>query len=303
MTFSQLSAQKVSWSIGDTRIVDNISHAFRAGAVTGLLGPNGSGKSSLVRLLSGLNSPASGLVELDGRSIGSLGSRQRARTMAVMDQHPGTSQPTSVRQAVALGRIPHRSLLGGEHVVDRQIVGSVLSALDLTDFADRDLDTLSGGERQRVHIARALVQQPRVLLVDEPTNHLDIKAQFDILAILRQVATQAGSDNFSGTEAPTVVVALHDLNLAARYCDQLILLCEGRVVAAGKVQEVLTPANIRKVYGVDAAVMSHPVTGEFMVALAPLTHSAQTDQAHPVSQQRAATRGSEAAHSASVPAR
>ncbi|WP_280357781.1 ABC transporter ATP-binding protein [Nocardia otitidiscaviarum] len=236
-----LHADSVTWDRGGAIVVDSVSVHPEPGQTVGLLGPNGSGKSSLLRLLAGLAAPTAGTVELDGRDLRRIGRREVARAVAVVSQHADTNVDVTVRDVVRLGRIPHRGLFDTDRAADDAAVAAALAHTGLEDKADRLWHRLSGGERQRVQIARALAQQPRELLLDEPTNHLDIHHQLELMALVARLPL-------------TSVVALHDLNLAAMFCDHLIVLRDGRVMAAGTVREVLTTDLIAEVYQVCAEV-------------------------------------------------
>ncbi|NED22070.1 ABC transporter ATP-binding protein [Streptomyces sp. SID9913] len=236
-----LAADRVSRTLDGRLIVDGVSLTPRPGSVTGVLGPNGSGKSTLLRLLSGVLAPASGIVTLDGRPLGAWGRRAVARRVAVVEQHSDTLVELTVLDVVRLGRIPHRRAWTPATAADEEAVRSALERTSLTGRADQPWHTLSGGERQRVQIARALAQEPRELLLDEPTNHLDIQHQLDLLKLIVELPV-------------TSVVALHDLNLAAMYCDQVVVLRGGRVVAAGTPGDTLTEPLIADVYGVRTEV-------------------------------------------------
>ncbi|MFG2115826.1 ABC transporter ATP-binding protein [Streptomyces sp. NPDC048718] len=238
-----LRADRVARSAGGVLVVDGVSIVARPGTVTGLLGPNGSGKSTLLRLLAGILAPDTGVVTLDGDPLGGLSRRAVARRLATVEQHADTQVDLTVAEVVRLGRIPHRRAWAPPSAADETAVRSALARTGLADRADRTWRTLSGGERQRVQIARALAQEPRELLLDEPTNHLDVRHQLDLL----ELVSEPGPDL-------TTVVALHDLNLAAMYCDHLVVLRAGRVVAAGPAAEVLTEELIASVYGVRAEV-------------------------------------------------
>ncbi|MEU0475233.1 ABC transporter ATP-binding protein [Streptomyces olivaceus] len=236
-----LNAERVSRAAGGRLILDGVDLSPGPGATTGLLGPNGSGKSTLLRLLAGVLAPASGVVTLDGRPLDRVGRRDVARRVAVVEQQADTQVELTVRDVVRLGRIPHRRPWTPAPAADEEAVTDALGSTRLTAQADRLWHTLSGGERQRVQIARALAQQPRELLLDEPTNHLDLRHQLDVLALVAALPV-------------TSVVALHDLNLAAMYCDHLVVLSEGRVVARGEPAEVLTADLVAEVYRVHAEV-------------------------------------------------
>lgn len=243
-----LETREVRWTRGGALVVDGVSLRPEPGTTVGLLGPNGSGKSSLLRLLQGAARPDAGEVMLDGRSLSTWRRREVARTVAVVTQHAETDADIVVRDVVRLGRTPHRPVWGGSTTGDEAAVAAALERVGMTDKADRLWHTLSGGERQRAQIARALAQEPRELLLDEPTNHLDIRHQLDILALVAALPV-------------TSIVALHDLNLAATYCDSVLVLRSGAVVAAGAPADVLTPALIADVYGVRARVIPDAETG------------------------------------------
>ncbi|WP_052499370.1 ABC transporter ATP-binding protein [Streptomyces vietnamensis] len=236
-----LRAERVSRTAGGTLVLDGVSIALAPGTVTGLLGPNGSGKSTLLRLLAGVLAPDSGVVTLDGDPLAELGRRSVARRLATVEQQTDTQTDLTVADVVRLGRIPHRRAWTPPTAADETAVRTALERTGLTDRARQPWRTLSGGERQRVQIARALAQEPRELLLDEPTNHLDIQHQLDLLALVADLRL-------------TAVVALHDLNLAAMYCDRLVVLARGRVVASGPPGEVLTEELVAEVYGVRSAV-------------------------------------------------
>ncbi|AVV44413.1 histidinol phosphatase [Streptomyces sp. P3] len=234
-----LRGDRLAYAAGGSPILDGVGLTLRPGTVTGLLGPNGSGKSTLLRLLAGVLAPASGVVTLDGRPLAQLGRRAVARRIAVVEQQADTQVALSVLDVVRLGRVPHRRAWGAASAEDEAAVRSALERTGLGDRAGRLWHTLSGGERQRVQVARALAQQPRELLLDEPTNHLDIQHQLALLDLITELGV-------------TTVVALHDLNLAAMYCDRVVVLKQGRAVAGGTPQDVLTEALIADVYGVRA---------------------------------------------------
>jgi iron complex transport system ATP-binding protein len=240
-----LAADRVTRTAGGRLILDGVSLTPEPGGVTGLLGPNGSGKSTLLRLLAGFLAPASGVVTLDGLPLSALRRRDVARRVAVVEQQSDTLVELTVADVVRLGRIPHRRAWTPPAPADEEAVRTALEHTGLTDRADQSWHTLSGGERQRVQIARALAQEPRELLLDEPTNHLDIQHQLDLLELVTALPV-------------TSVVALHDLNLAAMYCDRVAVLAHGRVVAAGTPGEVLTEALVADVYGVRAEITTPP---------------------------------------------
>ncbi|KRA48290.1 ABC transporter ATP-binding protein [Devosia sp. Root635] len=251
-----LEVSGVAVQLGGRAIVDGIDMVVPAGSVTGLIGPNGAGKSTLLRAILGLV-PAMGSVSFCGTDLATLPRRARAQFTAFVEQNSETDARLTAREAVMLGRIPFQSVWqASPSADDLSLAEAALAAVEMTAFADRLYQTLSGGEQQRIQIARALAQQPRLLLLDEPTNHLDVHAQLATLDLLRRHA-QAGA---------TVLLALHDLNLAASFCDSLVVLHGGRPVAAGPPELVLTPALLRQVYGVDATILRHPGTGRPLIA-------------------------------------
>ncbi|MBF0686710.1 MAG: ATP-binding cassette domain-containing protein [Cellulomonas sp.] len=259
----ELTIAGVGTRLGGRWVVDGVDATPPPGALTGLLGPNGAGKTTLLRLVAGLLEPQAGAVLVSDPGardpgptvpVHTMARRVRARHVALLEQSSDAAVPLSVREVVALGRIPYRTLWGTD--TDAGAVDRVLAAASAAHLAERPWATLSGGERQRVHIARALAQEPSLLLLDEPTNHLDVSAQLALLGFVRGLGV-------------TTVAALHDLNLAAAYCEHVLVLSAGRLAAAGPPAEVLTPALMREVYGVDAHVLTHPVTGRPVIAYSP----------------------------------
>jgi iron complex transport system ATP-binding protein len=246
-----LTIAGVGTRLGGRWVVDGVDATPPAGALTGLLGPNGAGKTTLLRLVAGLLDPEAGAVLVDDVPVHTVPRRERARRIALLEQESSSTVPLTVREVVALGRIPYRTLWGTD--ADDAAVDRALVSADAAHLADRAWSALSGGERQRVHIARALAQEPELLLLDEPTNHLDVSAQLSLLSFVRDLGR-------------TTVAALHDLNLAAAYCAHVLVLSQGRLVAAGDPRAVLTESLVRDVYGVDCAVLTHPRTGRPVIA-------------------------------------
>ncbi|WP_029621190.1 ABC transporter ATP-binding protein [Pseudorhizobium marinum] len=243
-----IALDDVSFAAGDTLIVDGVSLQAERGKVLGLLGPNGSGKSSLLRLICRLRKIRSGVIRLDDDDLSSITRAALARRIALVEQQAETDTQMTVREVVRLGRTPHRGFLTPWSLQDEAAVTEALARVDMQERADRLWQTLSGGERQRVHLARALAQEPDELLLDEPTNHLDIQHQLDILSLVSRLGI-------------TCIVALHDLNLAAMFCDRLAVLEGGRIVAAGTPEAVLTEDLLERVFGVRAHVEKSPVHG------------------------------------------
>lgn len=232
-----IEATGVSWRYGANPVIGGVDVAARPGRVLGLIGPNGSGKTTLLRLLYGALRTPTGRVAVDTDELASLTPRETARRMAVVVQESGGETALTVAEMVLLGRGPHLSTFQRTGRTDYEIAARCLARVGAAHLGTRAFADLSGGERQRVLIARALAQQATHLLLDEPTNHLDIRYQHEILRLVR------GLDTCS-------VVVLHDLNLAARYCDDLVLLGDGGVVAAGPAVDVLDPAILEPVYNI-----------------------------------------------------
>ncbi len=256
MTATELRVDGVTLTAGAHRLVRDISLTAGPGETIGLVGPNGSGKSSLLRSVYRVLRPDTGRVLVDGTDAWSLPVRRLARTVAAVVQEPAADFDLTVREVVAMGRTPHKRLLAADTPEDAGLVDSALLAVDAVHLAGRSFDRLSGGERQRVLIARALAQQPTLLVLDEPTNHLDIRHQLSVLGTLRRLPA-------------TVLLALHDLNLAAYYCDRLYVLYDGQVTASGPPAEVLTPRLLSEVYGVATEVATHPRIGAPQVTFLP----------------------------------
>ncbi|MEV5814870.1 ABC transporter ATP-binding protein [Streptomyces mutabilis] len=244
-----LRLDELSVVTNGSTLVRALSLEVADGQVVGLVGPNGSGKSTALRCVYRALRPTSGTVWLGEQDLTRLPLRHSARTVAAMTQDGGVDFDFTVEEVVALGRAPHlrgnQALSGRE----RELCERAMEQLDIGHLAQRGVLTLSGGERQRVLLARALVQEPKVLVLDEPTNHLDVRHQVDLLSLLRG----------SGL---TVLVVLHDLNLAAAACDRLGVLSRGRLVASGAPAEVLTTELVGDVFGVRASVVPHPLTGD-----------------------------------------
>ncbi|GAA4423225.1 ABC transporter ATP-binding protein [Georgenia halophila] len=230
---------------GETTILDGLDAHVPAGAVTALVGPNGAGKSTLLRVLAGAL-PASGKALVDEVELGRMSRRDRARKIAMVEQDSATEVSRGVLEVVLLGRTPHRPRWGADSTTDLAVAQAALEQAGAAELRDRDFATLSGGERQRVHLARALAQEPQLLMLDEPTNHLDVAAQLDVLALARELRDVG----------VTVLAALHDLNHALRYADHVVVMSGGRAVAAGPALEVLTGELVSEVYRVRATRVS-----------------------------------------------
>ncbi len=252
-----ISAQGLTYEVDDKRLLQGVSlHADR-GQLVGLVGPNGAGKTTLLRALSGILRCQEGVVRFDGVDVEHQSSRALAASVALVPQIAPYTHGFNVIELVLMGRYPHLGRFQIEGREDNRIARDAMRLTETEQFADRTLDTLSGGERQRVFIARALTQQPRVLLLDEPTTNLDVLHQLKVLNVVRRLVD----------DGLTAIAAIHDLNMAARYCDRLVLLSGGRVLAEGPPEQVLSPETMESAFGVRAAIHRDPVTGSLAVSL------------------------------------
>ncbi|MEU2433742.1 ABC transporter ATP-binding protein [Streptomyces sp. NPDC007861] len=243
-----LAVEDVSVLVDGRTLVDRVSLDVAPGEVVGLVGPNGAGKSTLLRTVYRALRPTSGRVLLDGEDVRRMSGKSLARRLAAVLQEPAGEFELSVHDVVAMGRTPHKRAFEGDGADDRAIIMGALAELDAAGLAHAPFSRLSGGEKQRVLIARALAQRAGTMVLDEPTNHLDLRHQLDTLRLVRGLGV-------------TAVVALHDLNLAAAFCDRICVLNGGRAVATGTPAEVLTHTLLADVYRVDAEVAEHPRTG------------------------------------------
>lgn len=244
-----LACHGATIDLSGTRIVSEASLDIAPGEFVGLVGPNGSGKTTLLRALDRALPLSEGTVRVGADDIWEMSPRAAAQAIAVVAQeHPSGFEFTAAEVA-AMGRIPHRRGVGTSTAEERRLVIESLDAMGLATLAHRPFTAMSGGERQRALIARALVQQAPILLLDEPTNHLDVRFQLDVLRRVRMLRL-------------TTVAALHDINLAAAWCDRVVVMSGGRIVAAGPPKEALTAEIISAVFGVDATEFVHPVSGE-----------------------------------------
>lgn len=252
-----LEARAVSFSYRADPVLKGISVSVSPGEFVGIMGPNGSGKTTLLRCMTNYLSPRSGAVIVDGKPVSHYSSREIAKIFAVVPQISSTDFPFSAYDIVMMGRIPHTAnRLGGYSTEDVAKVRGAMVRTNTWKFAKRVFNSLSGGERQRVVIARAIAQEPQALLLDEPTIFLDISGQIEIMDLVKDINRK---------EHMTVVAVLHDVNLAARYCDRIVLLSHGAVEAIGPPAEVLTPETIHAVYGVEVAVRKDPLSNSVYV--------------------------------------
>ncbi len=253
-----LSVDRVSFKYGEQWVLRGIDFEVEKGDFLGVIGPNGSGKTTLLRIIDGILRPQEGEVRLEGTEIGRLRRDALARSVAVVPQYSALAFPFSVEEVVLMGRSPHLGRWRFEGEQDHRIAREAMEMTDTLALAARDMESLSGGERQRVLIARALAQEPRLMLLDEPTAFLDIRHQVDFFDRIRALNRDRGL---------TIVAVTHDINLAAHYCDRVILLKDGRIEAAGSVEAVITDENIRRAYETRVLVDRHPATGSPRITL------------------------------------
>ena len=255
----RIRIRDVEFSYASVPILKNICMEVAESEILGIIGPNGAGKSTLLRCIDRILSPQKGTIFLNEQDISKMSRLEIAKRMGYIPQSTTQVFPATVFETVLMGRRPHISWRCNERDVEKVL--EVLHLLDLEGLAMRDINELSGGQQQKVFIARALVQEPDVLLLDEPTSNLDIKHQLEVMDIIKEIARKKGI---------SAIMAIHDLNLAARYADRLIMMKDGMIYAAGEHFSVLTPENIREVYGVEVEVSKH--NGRpFVIPLRPTT--------------------------------
>lgn len=237
----------VSFSVGEKQLISDIYFQAKPGQIVGIIGPNGSGKSTLLKNIYRVHQPDTGTIMLGEELIDQMPVKQTAQKMAVVSQDSSGLFDFSVREIVLMGRAPHKKMLESDTEADGRIADEALEKVGLSDYKNRSITTLSGGERQRVMVARALTQQAQVLILDEPTNHLDIHHQLQLMDLVKTLNV-------------TVVTALHDLNIAANYCDWLYVMNEGEIVMSGTPESVLTEETLQEVFRVHTHIVKHPIT-------------------------------------------
>ena len=252
-----ISAQALSYEVDATALLTHVDLHAERGQFVGVIGPNGAGKSTLLRALAGIIRYQQGVVLLEGSDLKSAAPKEIAKTLGLVPQIAPYTHGFTALELVVMGRYPHIGRFQIEGKEDGLIATNAMRLTETEQFADRTLDTLSGGERQRIFVSRALAQQPRVLLLDEPTSNLDVLHQLKVLGLVRRLVD----------DGLTAVAAIHDLQMAARYCDQLVLMKDGRVLAQGSPEQVLTPEIVESAFGVKAAVYRDPVTGSLAISL------------------------------------
>jgi iron complex transport system ATP-binding protein len=252
----QLTADRLTLAYGDRLVVEELALEVAPGRITAIVGANGCGKSTLLRALARLLSPTSGQIVLDGVELSSRPTKEIARLIGLLPQSPIAPEGIVVADLVGRGRHPHQGLLARWSRADDEAVAAALDATGIADLADRPVDELSGGQRQRVWIAMALAQATDILLLDEPTTFLDVAHQIEVLDLLVDLNRARGT---------TIVMVLHDLNLASRYADEIVAVCRGRIHALGSPGDVVTAELVSEVFGLDSEVIPDPLTGKPLV--------------------------------------
>lgn len=243
----QVDVENVSFNIEDKNIISDVFLQAKQGEFVGLIGPNGSGKSTFLKNIYRVHQPDIGKVFLNHEDIYQLTAKQTSKNMAVVSQESGGFFDFSIQEMVLMGRAPHKRLLEADTSKDFAIAEEALKKVGLEKYGDRSIATLSGGEKQRVMVARALTQQAKVLILDEPTNHLDVHHQLHLMDLVKSLNI-------------TVITALHDLNIAAAYCDKIYVLENGQIAKYGRPEEVLTEQTLQKIFRVNTSIIQHPET-------------------------------------------
>lgn len=256
LTQNLMEVEQLSFAYGTEQILNQISISVKPGEFLVILGPNGSGKTTLLRCMSGTLKPSSGEVRLKGRAILTMKRQDIAKTVSVLPQQDTNEFGFTVEELVTMGRLPHLGRFEKESLKDRQKVMWSMEVTNTIHLKSRLVTSLSGGEMQRVGLAKALAQEPEVLFLDEPTSHLDINYQVEMLDVVKRLNSEKGI---------TVVAVMHDTNLAAAYCDSMVLLSEGTVFASGPTSKVFTAQNINALYGLDVVMMKHPLSGKNLI--------------------------------------
>ncbi len=237
-----LDISSLSFNFGSKNILADIDLSIKDNGIVGIIGPNGSGKSTLLKCIYRVLKPKTGTIFIDGKNINDYQFKETAKKMAVVAQHNDTHFDFNVLEMVLIGRSPHKKFMERDSAEDIELAYKALEQVNMKDFADRNFSSLSGGEKQRIILARALVQNTDCLILDEPTNHLDIKHQLHFMSLAKDLKI-------------TVISAIHDLNIAAMYCDKIYALKEGQIIASGSVYEVITEEVIKTLYDVEAKII------------------------------------------------
>jgi iron complex transport system ATP-binding protein len=254
----KLEVKDITYSIDGKTIVDSVSLEIEEGCFMGLVGPNGCGKSTLLKSIYRTYKPDSGVVYIDGKSTDDMTNRELARELSVMQQENNIEFDMTVFDMAMLGRFAHQKMFGNDMLRERELVRQVLKEVGMAGYEERSFLSLSGGEKQRTLVARALVQKAPMIILDEPTNHLDIGYQYQIMSILKK-------------QNLTVFSSVHDLNIAACYCDRIILMKAGKIVDVGTPEEMFVPDKIKFLFGVDTQITTNSATGKPNIVFLPST--------------------------------
>lgn len=247
-----IQADKVNKSFGSKKVLDDVSFAMQAGESMGIIGPNGSGKTTLLHIMSGVEAFDKGDVRFRGRPLKKISRKEIARSIAVLQQDALPPVSFSVREVIKMGRFPFQTWFGEDEAHIDDLIEGILSKMSLTHLQDRELSQLSGGERQRVALAKTMVQSPRLIMLDEPTTYLDIGHQIHLMDQIHA---------WQNEEKLTMISVLHDLNLAALYCEKLMLVHQGKIIKIGKPKEIIQADLIESVYGIRPIILEHPTLG------------------------------------------
>ncbi len=254
----KLEVKDITYSIDGKTIVDSVSLEIEEGCFMGLVGPNGCGKSTLLKSIYRTYKPDSGVVYIDGKSTDDMTNRELARELSVMQQENNIEFDMTVFDMAMLGRFAHQKMFGNDMLRERELVRQALKEVGMAGYEERSFLSLSGGEKQRTLVARALVQKAPMIILDEPTNHLDIGYQYQIMSILKK-------------QNLTVFSSVHDLNIAACYCDKVILMKKGKIVDVGTPEEMFVPDKIKYLFGVDTQITTNAATGKPNIMFLPTT--------------------------------
>ena len=276
----RLAARGLSAGYPGRRVIEGLDLEIAPGRITMIIGANACGKSTLLGVLARLRPPLEGSVELDDADVSTIPRRRFARTVGLLPQHPVAPDGLSVAELVARGRHPHRGVFQRWSAIDSERVDDAMARTGVSELADRPVGDLSGGQRQRVWIAMALAQNPQILLLDEPTTFLDLSHQLEVLDLLREL---------NRTQGTTIVVVLHELNLAARYADELVVMSEGRIVAHGEPNAVLTRDVVSEAFALDALVIPDPLTQTPLVIPVPGGAHTPADEGWPAAAEETPT--------------
>ncbi|GKU84620.1 ABC transporter ATP-binding protein [Niallia sp. NCCP-28] len=255
-TTHSFRAEKVISGYDNKTIIHGVELEIPSNKISVIIGANGCGKSTLLKTLAKLIKPSSGEITLDGKAISKIPPKQLARILGILPQSPVVPEGITVTDLIGRGRFPHQSLLGGWSKKDYEAVAEAMEIMNITEFANHDIDELSGGQRQRVWIAMALAQQTDILFLDEPTTFLDITYQVEILDLLTDLNRKYGT---------TIVMVLHDINLSARYADYIFALQKGKLVGEGEPSDIITSTLVKEIFGLDCIVINDPISATPLV--------------------------------------